>query len=212
MKEQIYFEIFRLLGGAGLFIFGMKIMTKALETAAGSKLRSLLSGLLKNQFTGLLAGTTISFLIHSGAATVMLVGFVNSGLMTFTQSIGVMLGANLGTTLSMQIVSFNVGKYCFLAIAIGFMMELFSKKEFIKYSGVILLGFGVLFLGMETMKDAVTPFKNSPYIAQIFSKTDASTSSGMIIGIAASTVLTGNAKQRRNDRDNIRSMQFWHYY
>ncbi|KKU47707.1 MAG: Na/Pi-cotransporter family protein/PhoU family protein [Parcubacteria group bacterium GW2011_GWF2_46_8] len=190
MQNEIFFQLTKIIGGAGLFIYGMKVMTHSLEEAAGSKLRSIISKLMKNQISGMMIGTLIAFLIHSGAATVMMVGFVNSGLMTFLQPIGFMIGTNLGTTLSMQVISFDIGKYCFLFIGLGFLINMFSKNVKVKHIGIIMIGFGILFLGMETMKDAVSPFKKSPFITRIFNYTDATTFLGMASGIALSTIAT----------------------
>jgi phosphate:Na+ symporter len=190
MDLNLFIQLTKILGGAGLFIYGMKVMTHSLEAAAGNQLRTIISKLMKNQFSGLLVGTLIAFLIHSGAATVMMTGFVNSGLMSFLQSIGFMIGTNIGTTLSMQIISFDIGKYCFLSIGIGFLIIILTKKENWIHLGTILIGFGILFLGMETMKDAVSPFKNSQYITKFFNYTDAYTVTGMITGIALSCLFT----------------------
>ncbi|MBP7654038.1 Na/Pi cotransporter family protein [Candidatus Dependentiae bacterium] len=191
MNKDILLEIFQLLGGAGLFIFGMKVMTHSLEAVAGNKLRNWLAKLTKTKIKSVLIGTIVSFLIHSGAATVMTVGFIHSGLLNFSQSFGITLGANIGTTLSMQIISFDIGKYCFLLIAIGFLTEMFSKNESVKNLGKLFIGFGILFLGIEVMKEAVAPFKKSEYFLNMFKTTDASTVSGMILGITVSTVFTG---------------------
>lgn len=190
MNKEILLEFFKLLGGAGLFIFGMKIMTHSLEAVAGNKLRIWLAKLTKTKFKSVLIGTVVSFLIHSGAATVMTVGFIHSGLLNFAQSFGIVLGSNIGTTLSMQIISFDIGKYCFLLIAAGFLIDMFSKNESLKNSGKLLIGFGILFLGIEVMKEAVAPFKKSEYFLKMFRTTDASTVSGMIVGIFISTVFT----------------------
>ncbi len=187
---SLFLVVCELIGGAGLFIYGMKMMTHALEYAAGSKLRSLLTRLTNNAVTGTIVGTFISFLIHSGATTVMIVGFINSGLLQFSNSIGVIIGANIGTTLSMQIVAFDVGKYCYLAIAIGFVIDMFFKNERIKNIGLIIMGFGILFLGMLTMKHAVDPFKKSEFVQSIFRVSNAHTFTGMVGGILFSTLVT----------------------
>jgi phosphate:Na+ symporter len=118
------------------------------------------------------------------------VGFVNAGLITFLQSISVMLGANVGTTLAMQVVSFDAGKYAYLAIGLGFAIDLFSRRPLVKNLGVMLLAFGLLFLGIEIMKEAVLPFRESPLVAGIFGSVNAGTFAGMAGGIVVSALLT----------------------
>jgi len=189
-QDGILLSLIMLLGGAGMFIFGMKVLTQSLAAVAGDRFRSLLSGLIRNRLAGFAVGTGVSALVHSGAATAMLVGFVNAGLITFLQSIGVMLGANVGTTLAMQIVSFDVGKYAYLAIGLGFAIDLFGRKPVVKNLGIMLLAFGLLFLGIDIMKTAVMPFKNSGVITAVFGSMNAGTLAGMAGGVLASAVLT----------------------
>ncbi len=177
------FSFFSILGGLGLFIFGMKMMSDGLQHSAGSKLRTALSTLTKNQFSGLIVGSIVSLLIHSSATTVMIIGFINAGIISLAKSIGMMLGANVGTTLSMQLVAFDLGKYALLAIGLGTFAYVISKKENIKYIGYTLLGFGILFMGMDIMKDAVKPLKEMPSFKSFLLLTDGSTFSGMLIGL-----------------------------
>lgn len=185
------FSIFQLFGGLGLFIFGMGMMSDGLQQGAGNKLKNALAKLTTNQVSGLLVGTAVATLIHSSATTVMLVGFINAGLMNLTQSIGVMLGANIGTSLSMQLVSFDLAVYAPLAIAIGVLMGIITERDKWKYISYIILGFGLLFLGMSVMKEAVTPLKHSVAFKELLSHTDGTTLSGMLLGILVTTAITG---------------------
>lgn len=162
-SNSIWFGVLVLVGGLGLFIYGMMLMGEGLQLAAGDRLRKMLETVTRNRFRGLLSGAAVTTLIQSSSATtVMLVGFVNAGLMTFTQSLGVILGADIGTTITAQIVAFNVILYLtFPCIGIGFLLYAVGNRKTVKYTGQIILGFGILFLGMELMKMGVDPLKNS---------------------------------------------------
>jgi phosphate:Na+ symporter len=189
----LLFSLAKLLGGLGLFIFAMELMSKALQKAAGEGLRRLLQRVTENRFKGFVAGTSLSFLVHSSAATVMIVGFLSAGLMTFTRSIPIMLGANIGTTLSVQLISFKIGKYCFAAIAIGFLSSKIFKREVLIQAGIALFGFGMLFLGMDVMSKAIDPLKkiDSSIIQQYVHWISGETIMGMIIGIIFWSLFTG---------------------
>lgn len=157
-----------LLGGLGLFLYGMNLMAEGLQKAAGEKLKKIVEKLTSNVVMGVLVGTVVTGIIQSSsAATVMVVGFVNAGIMNLTQAIGVIMGANIGTTVTAQIVSFKLEAIAPVALGIGIILYLFSKKQKTKEFATILLGFGILFTGMEFMKDAVKPlseyegFRNS---------------------------------------------------
>lgn len=184
-----FFLIGQVLGGLALFIFGMKIMTDGLRDAAGQRLRELLSRATGNRFSGLALGTTSGLLIHSSATTVMLVGFVNAGLMTLEQSIAPVLGSNIGTTLSMQVISFDLDRYCYAAIALGFCLSLAGRHTAVKQTGRALMGFGLIFLGMMTMKEAIHPYRES--LRPALEAIDGSTWSGLLLGLAISTIITG---------------------
>ncbi|MEC9490474.1 MAG: Na/Pi cotransporter family protein [Halanaerobiales bacterium] len=152
-----------LLGGLGLFIYGMKQMSEGLQKTAGKRLRHFLAAMTSKPIMGVGVGTVVTAIIQSSSATtVMVVGFVNAGLMTLFQSIGVIMGANIGTTVTAQLIAFKLGDYAFHAIAIGAFTYLFSKSKKFQYIGQVLLGFGLLFLGLETMGDTMAPLENSP--------------------------------------------------
>ncbi len=157
-----FLMIVKLVGGLGLFLYGMKLMADSLEKAAGTKLRRGLEVLTTNRFAGALVGCGVTALIQSSSATtVMVVGFVNAGLMTILQAAGVMMGANVGTTITAWIVSFDLKAIAPLFVFIGVVM-MFLKKRSVKRIGGIVLGFGLIFVGMEMMSDAMAPLKDMP--------------------------------------------------
>ena len=151
------------LAGMGLLMYGIKIMGEGLELAAGAKLKTLLEKMTSNRFFAVIVGFVITALIQSSTATtVMVVGFVNTGIMNLTQAIGVIMGANIGTTTTSVLVSLNLSSFAPVAIAIGVMMLLFSKKNMVKHIGTAVAGFGMLFLGMHLMKTAMEPLQDAP--------------------------------------------------
>jgi phosphate:Na+ symporter len=161
--------IFGLLGGLGLFLFGMKIMSEGLQKIAGSRMRKILAGLTDNRIVGTLVGIAVTAMIQSSSATtVMVVGFVNAGLMSLVQSIGIVLGANIGTTITAQLIAFKITHYALPAIGIGAGFKLFAKNKKWSYAGEILLGFGLLFFGLSVMKAAFDPLKASEDFRQLF--------------------------------------------
>lgn len=161
--------IFGLMGGLGLFLFGMKIMSEGLQKIAGSRMRKILSALTSNRLVGTLVGIAVTAMIQSSSATtVMVVGFVNAGLMSLVQSIGIILGANIGTTVTAQLIAFKITKYALPAIGIGAGFKLFTKNKKWSYVGEVLLGFGLLFFGLSVMKHAFDPLKTSDEFRQLF--------------------------------------------
>ncbi len=151
---------FSLLGGLGLFLFGMKEMSDGLEKAAGARMRGILEFFTKNRFVGMLVGLVFTAIIQSSnATTVMVVSFVNSGLMNLMQATGVILGANIGTTITGQLIAFNLSDVAPLFVIIGVVMLMFCKDVKIKRFGEVVLGFGILFMGLSTMGGALTSVK-----------------------------------------------------
>lgn len=185
---SIWFGIIVLFGGLGMFLYGMLLMNEGLQLAAGDKLRRMLETFTKTRYRGLAAGTAVTALIQSSSATtVMLVGFVNAGLMTFTQSLGVILGADIGTTITAQIVAFNLILYLsFPCIGVGLLLYMAGNRRVVKYSGEIILGFGLLFLGMEIMKGAMAPLKNSG----VFESWIATLGNNWFLGLLLGTIIT----------------------
>ena len=151
-------EVLQLLGGLALFLYGMQMMSTGLETAAGNKMKTILEKLTSNRFVGVLAGAIITAVIQSSSATtVMVVGFVNSGLMTLRQAVWVIMGANIGTTITGQLIALDVGALAPLFAFVGVACIMFVKKEKVKYISEVIAGFGVLFIGMDIMGNAMVP-------------------------------------------------------
>lgn len=151
----------KLFGGLALFLFGMEQMSDSLKAVAGEKMKLILSRLTTNRFTGAITGALVTAVIQSSSVTtVLVVGFISAGLMSMAQSIGVIMGANIGTTITAQIVAFKVTKYALLMIAMGFSMLFFSKQNKIKHYGSMLMGLGLIFFGMGVMSDAMHPLRS----------------------------------------------------
>lgn len=161
-----FFLVVGLLGGLSLFLFGMDKMSDALKNVAGEKMKDILGILSNNRIMGLITGAIVTAVIQSSSVTtVMLVGFVSAGLMSLSQTVGVILGADIGTTITAQIVAFKVTKYALLLVAIGFGMLFTSKREKIQQYGYMVMGLGMIFFGMGVMKDAMEPLRTyQPFI------------------------------------------------
>ena len=157
-----------LMGGLGLFLYGMKLMSDGLEKVAGAKMRSVLEFFTKNRFVGMLVGVLFTAIIQSSSATtVMVVSFVNSGLMNLMQAAGVIMGANIGTTVTSQLISFNLSEWAPMFIMIGVVMNGFCKNQKVIRFGEVVLGFGILFMGLSTMSGSMAVLKESPMITQL---------------------------------------------
>ncbi|MGN1014214.1 MAG: Na/Pi cotransporter family protein [Butyricicoccus sp.] len=157
------FDLFALLGGVGLFLYGMTIMSTGLKNAAGENLKTILEHATTNRFVAVLVGIAITILIQSSSATdVMVIGFVNSGLLSLAQAIGIIMGANIGTTITAQITAFNLSQFAPLILFVGAIMYLFIKRNLVRYIGMIILGFGMLFEGIAIMKSAIIPLSETP--------------------------------------------------
>ncbi|MDD6202727.1 MAG: Na/Pi cotransporter family protein [Lachnospiraceae bacterium] len=161
--------LLQLAGGLGLFLFGMTLMSEGIEKAAGAKLRGILEMFTKNRFMGMLVGIVFTGIIQSSSAcTVMVVSFVNSGLMNLYQAAGVIFGANIGTTITSQLVSFNLSKIAPLFVLAGVVLVMFCKNENIKKLGDIILGFGILFMGLSLMSGAMSGMRDSEEVVNLF--------------------------------------------
>jgi len=184
---QLPILIISLLGGLGMFIFGMNLMGSSLQQWAGDKMRSILSVFTRNRVVALVSGIIITFVLQSSSAcTVLLVGFVNSGLMTLAQTIGVILGADIGTTLTVQLIAFDVGQFALAFVFLGFVCIFFTKNPSINYVGRVLIGFGLLFYGLKVMGGSMKPLaKYPPFIDMLQRST-----SNPFTGLLASTLLT----------------------
>ena len=156
------YEFFTLLGGVGLFLYGMSIMSTGLKNAAGDKMKTILEYATANRMVSVIVGILVTLLIQSSSATdMMVISFVNSGLMTLTQAIGVIMGANIGTTITAQITAFNLGAYAPIILFVGAAMFLFLKRNVVKHVGSIIMGFGMLFFGISIIKGAIAPLSQS---------------------------------------------------
>jgi phosphate:Na+ symporter len=187
-KKEIswFFLSIGLIGGLALFLYGMERMSDALRNVAGEKMKDILEMLSGNRIMGLITGALVTAVIQSSSVTtVMLVGFVTANLMSLSQTIGVILGADIGTTITAQIIAFKVTKYALLLLAIGFGMLFISKKEIIQQYGYIVMGLGMIFFGMGVMSDAMNPLRSyQPFIDLMANM------SNPILGILVAAVFT----------------------
>ena len=175
-----------LFGGMGMFLYGMEMMSDGMKVTAGNSMRTILEKLTSNKYLAVLVGAFVTMVIQSSSATtVMLVSFVNSGLLAFSQALGVILGSNIGSTVTAQIVAFKVTDYALLLIATGSIMSLFSKKETIKNLGLVVLGFGLLFYGMKVMSDTMKPLRSDPAFNSILTSFE-----NPFLGILAGAIFT----------------------
>ena len=157
------FSFFGLLGGLSLFLFGMRFGSRGLQKAAGWRLRAILSSLTKNRFVGVLVGIAVTFITQSSSATtVMLVGFTDAGLLALRQTLGIILGADVGTTLTVQLIAFKIFDFALAIIAVGFVIMTVCKTRPRQSIGQIIMGFGMIFLGMKIMADSVEPLRDAP--------------------------------------------------
>ncbi len=179
------------LGGLGLFILGMKMMTEGLQATAGQKIRRILEALSSNRFMGCLTGAGVTALVQSSSATtVMLIGFATAGIMTLEQTIGVVIGANIGTTITGQMIAFKLTALALPAIALGVGLKYFSKKRNFRYIGDIILGFGLLFYGMTVMKHGLSPIKSDPQFISFFTTFSTESLGGILLCVFMGTALT----------------------
>ena len=178
--------IVSLMGGLGLFLLGMKQMSDGLEKAAGAKMRSILEAVTTNRILGTLVGILFCAVIQSSSATtVMVVSFVNAGMMTLYQAAGVIMGANIGTTVTSQLVSFNLSAYAPVFLFIGVILTQFVKKDRVKKIGEVVLGFGVLFMGLSVMSGSMSSLKDSPQVAGMLGGL-----TNPILGVVMGTIIT----------------------
>ena len=160
--------ILTMAGGLGLFLFGMELMSDSIEKVAGARLRRILEIFTTNRFMGMIVGIIFTGIIQSSSAcTVMVVSFVNSGLMNLYQAAGVILGANIGTTSTSQLVSFNLSKIAPLILLVGVVVMMFTKKEKVRKVAEVVVGFGILFVGLSTMSQAMANMKNEPQVVNL---------------------------------------------
>ncbi len=185
--------ILGLMGGLGLFLYGMRLMSDSLEKAAGAKMRSILEFFTKTPVRGILVGTLFTAVIQSSsAATVMVVSFVNSGLMNLYQAAGVIMGANIGTTITSQLIAFNLSELAPVIIMAGIIMVMFSKKIKVQRAGEVLLGFGILFMGLTTMSTSMSVLKESTQVVNVMGSLD-SHFVALIVGMVVTAILQSSS-------------------
>ncbi len=172
-----------LAGGLGLFLFGMQIMASGMQKAAGDKLRKILEVLTSNRFVAVLTGIIVTVLVQSSSTTtVMVVGFANAGLMNLSQAVGTIMGANIGTTITAQAISFELDVIALPAIGLGAVLNFFCKRRLKRYIGQAILGFGLLFLGMTTMSNALSPLRELPFFIDMLASFSHNPLLGMLVG------------------------------
>ncbi len=177
-------------GGLGLFMFGMKMMGDELERAAGNSLRHFLEILTRNRFLGMVVGIVFTILVQSSSAsTVMVVGFVNAGLMDLFQAAGVITGANIGATITAQLIAFKLTDVAPGLIFIGVLFIVFGKKAFLRQLGGIIAGFGILFLGMDLMSSPVSKLKEMPEVTELFTTFGKKPLLGIIVGVVITAII-----------------------
>lgn len=163
------YNFYTLMGGVGLFLFGMSMMSAGLKNAAGDKMKMILEYATSNRLIAVMVGVLVTLLIQSSSATdMMVISFVNSGFMSLTQAIGVIMGANIGTTITAQVTAFNLGDYAPIILFVGAVMYLFFSKNIIKHVGSIIMGFGMLFFGISIVKGALVPLSQSEEFIRFF--------------------------------------------
>jgi phosphate:Na+ symporter len=186
--KEVFFQVF---GGLGLFLMGMKIMSEGMQKVAGESLRKILGFLTQNRLMAVFVGFFVTALIQSSSATtVMTVGFVNAGLMQLSQAIGVVLGANIGTTVTGWIIALPIVKWALPMIGFGVVLRFFSKSNRWRYTGEIIFGFGILFLGMTTMSNGFKPLRSDPDFIALFTLVDGSGYLSILLGVAIGTITT----------------------
>lgn len=186
--------IFGLLGGLAMFLYGMNSMSDALQKAAGEKMKKVLSFLTKNPLMGALAGALVTAVLQSSSATtVMVIGFVSAGLMTLPQAISVIFGANIGTTMTAQLMAFKISNYIYPIIFVGFMLQFLAKKEKMKNIGMVILSFGLLFEGIEIMGSVMKPLANSPIFVDMMVQVKHIPVLGVILGAVMTLVVQSSS-------------------
>lgn len=186
--------VFGLLGGLAVFIYGMNLMSESLQKAAGEKMKSILALLTKNRIMGVIAGALVTAVLQSSSATtVMAIGFVSAGLMSLPQAISIIFGANIGTTMTAQIIAFKITDYIYAFIFIGFILTFVCKSERIKSIGQTIFAFGLLFLGIETMGDVMKPLASSPVFTDLIGKVSGIPVLGLLLGTAMTLVVQSSS-------------------
>ena len=193
MNENVK-VVFGLIGGLALFLFGMNSMSDALQKAAAEKMKKILGFLTRNPIMGALAGALVTAVLQSSSATtVMVIGFVSAGLMSLPQAISVIFGANIGTTMTAQLMAFKISNYIYPIIFIGFMLNFVGKKEKVKNIGMVIFSFGLLFEGIEIMGEVMKPLAGSPVFVDLMGKVSSVPVLGVVLGAVMTLVVQSSS-------------------
>lgn len=186
--------VFGLLGGLALFIFGMNMMSESLQKVAGDKMKKVLAVLTRNAVCGMLAGALVTAVLQSSSATtVLVIGFVSAGLMSLKQGISVIFGANIGTTMTAQLMAFKISDYIMPIVFIGFLIAFIAKKEKVKFVGQTIFAFGLLFVGIEMMGDVMKPLATSPVFINMMEKVSHIPVLGVGVGLVMTLVVQSSS-------------------
>lgn len=193
MNENVKI-IFGLLGGLAIFLFGMNMMSESLQKAAGEKMKAVLAFLTRNPVLGVISGALVTAVLQSSSATtVMAIGFVSAGLMTLPQAISIIFGANIGTTITAQIIAFNLSDYVYIIIFAGFILTLVSRKEKTRYIGQTILAFGLLFDGIDIMGSVMKPLASSQFFLDLIGKVADNRFLGVLVGMMMTLVVQSSS-------------------
>lgn len=193
MDERVKI-VFGLLGGLAMFLYGMNSMSDALQKAAGERMKRILGFLTKNPLMGALAGALVTAVLQSSSATtVMVIGFVSAGLMSLPQAISVIFGANIGTTMTAQLMAFKISNYIYPIIFIGFIMNFVFKKEKIRNVGMVIFSFGLLFEGIEVMGGVMKPLASSAIFVDLMGKVSEIPVLGVVLGAVMTLVVQSSS-------------------
>ena len=194
MNQEMVSTIAGLLGGLAVFIYGMNLMSEGLQKAAGEKMKKILSVLTKNPLVGMLAGALVTAVLQSSSATtVMVIGFVSAGLMTLPQAISVIFGANIGTTMTAQIIAFSIDDFIWPLVFIGFVLYFFPKKEQLKNIGQTIFAFGLLFVGISTMSSVMKPLAGSAVFVHLIEQVSHIPALGVLVGTLMTLVVQSSS-------------------
>jgi phosphate:Na+ symporter len=192
--KESFSILFGLLGGLAIFIYGMNLMSEGLQKVAGEKMRQVLGILTKNVFFGVIAGAITTMVLQSSSATtVMVIGFVSAGLMNLPQAISVILGANIGTTMTAQLIAFKLSDYIWPILFFGFLLNFVPKNERTKNIGLTIFAFGLLFVGIETMGDLMKPLAKSPVFVSLISQVSHIPILGVLVGALMTVVVQSSS-------------------
>lgn len=192
-RIDVFLVVVTLFGGLAIFLLGLDRLTESLRIVAGDRMRGMLRRLTGNRFRGLLTGTGVTAVIQSSSVTtVLVVGFITSGLMTFQQSLGVIMGAHIGTTVTAQIIAFDLSRYSLLLVAVGFGIWFFSKRDLRSAQGTMIMGFGLVFFGMSLMGDAMRPLRDADGFIELMSHMEVPIL-GLLVGAAFTALVQASA-------------------